>query len=238
MKMSEEVDELFTGMFKLKGKLKQPEFDGSVDYETKKGDRTKFEYATYKAVSEAIRTAAQDSASGIDFQQEVINEENIIKVLTIVTHSSGQYMIHGPFTFKHNGGNAQNVGSLTTYAKRYQLSAVFGIAGEKDDDAQSTALETEEIVPPSTRSELSQAQMTVAEKKLEELAEKNAVELSDVIEELTERLQFSIGQVEALSMGQYGILMNVINKELNRKSKPMKQSARDLFKDGGRNNGK
>ena len=235
MKMSEEVDALFAGMFKLKSKLKQPEFDGSVDYETKKGDRTKFEYATYRAVSEAIRTAAQESGSGIDFQQEVINEENIIRVLTIVTHASGQYMIHGPFTFKHNGGNAQNVGSLTTYAKRYQLSAVFGIAGEKDDDAQSTALETEEIVSPPTRSELSQAQMTVAEKKLEELAEKKNLELSEVTELLSGRLQFSISPIEALTMGQYGILMNVVNKELNKKPEPpKKQSARDLFANGGK----
>lgn len=36
MKMSEGVDELFNGMFLLKSKLKQPKFDSSVDYRTKK----------------------------------------------------------------------------------------------------------------------------------------------------------------------------------------------------------
>jgi hypothetical protein len=136
MEMSENVTDLFKGMYALKGKLEQPKFDGKVDYTTKKGERTKFEYATLKAIEESIRKAAQDSESGIDFQQEVTNEDNCLKVRTILTHSSGQYIIHGPFIFPNSGSNPQGLGSLTTYARRYSLSSVFGIAADKDDDGQ------------------------------------------------------------------------------------------------------
>lgn len=136
MEMSENVTELFKGMYALKGKLEQPKFDGKVNYKTKNGDRTKFEYATLKAIEESIRRAAQDSESGIDFQQEVTNEDNCLKVRTILTHSSGQYIIHGPFIFPNSGSNPQGLGSLTTYARRYSLSSVFGIAADKDDDGQ------------------------------------------------------------------------------------------------------
>lgn len=38
----------------------------------------------------------------------------------------------------YNVGDAQKTASLVSYAKRYSLSAAFGIASEDDDDAQNT----------------------------------------------------------------------------------------------------
>lgn len=135
METSEEVKELFTGMFALKSKLQQPKFDAEVDYKTKTG-KTQFKYATLKAVEAAIRTAAQESKSGIDFQQEVINKDNKLSVTTLIYHISGQWIMHGPFDFPNSGSNPQGLGSLATYARRYSLSAAFGIAADNDDDAQ------------------------------------------------------------------------------------------------------
>lgn len=137
METSTEVKELFTGMFALKGKLQQPKFDGAVDYSNKNGSKTKFKYATLAAVEAAIRTAAQESKSGIDFQQEVINENNKLSVITLIYHTSGQWIKHGPFDFPNSGSNPQSLGSLATYARRYSLSAAFGIAADDDDDAQT-----------------------------------------------------------------------------------------------------
>ncbi|EGO5061057.1 single-stranded DNA-binding protein, partial [Enterococcus faecalis] len=82
---SENLKELFDGMYKLKSKLIQPRFDAEVAYTTKKGPMN-FQYATLKAIEEAIRKAAQESESGIDFQQNVVNENNALKVTTIITH--------------------------------------------------------------------------------------------------------------------------------------------------------
>lgn len=138
METSQEVNELFNGMFALKGKLKQPKFDGAVDYETKKG-KMQFKYATLSAIELSIRVAAQESESGIDFQQEVINEDNKLSVTTLIYHKSGQWIKHGPFNFPSNGSNPQSLGSLATYARRYSLSAAFGIAADDDDDGQIAA---------------------------------------------------------------------------------------------------
>lgn len=135
MEMSESINELFNGMFLLKGKLKQPKFDAVVEYPTNKGV-LKFEYATLKAIEEAIRLAAQESKSGIDFQQEVINEGNTVSITTMITHLSGQWIKHGPLVFPSSGQKPQGLGSLITYAKRYAVSATFGIAADKDDDGQ------------------------------------------------------------------------------------------------------
>lgn len=164
MKMSEEVNELFTGMFKLKGKLKQPKFDASVDYTTREGKRIKFDYATLRAIEEAVRTAAQESESGIDFQQEVTNENNTLTVTTIIYHISGQWIQHGPFVFPNSGTNPQGLGSLTTYARRYALAAAFGIAADKDDDAQ-TADDNQQ----QTKQTQNQPPQVINEKQLNEL---------------------------------------------------------------------
>ena len=61
---SENLEKLFDGMYKLKSKLTQPKFDAEVAYSTKKGAMN-FQYATLKAIEEAIRKAAQESESGI-----------------------------------------------------------------------------------------------------------------------------------------------------------------------------
>ena len=138
---SENLKELFDGMYKLKSKLIQPRFDAEVAYTTKKRSMN-FQYATLKAIEEAIRKAAQESESGIDFQQNVVNENNALKVTTIITHVSGQYIVHGPFEFPNSGTNPQGLGSLTTYARRYSLSARLELQTDKDDDGQTAAERT------------------------------------------------------------------------------------------------
>ena len=137
METSTEVKELFTGMYALKGKLQQPKFDKSVEYKNKNGSKTEFPYASLKAIEAAIRTAAQESKSGIDFQQEIINENNKLSVTTLIYHISGQWIKHGPFDFPNSGSNPQSLGSLSTYARRYSLTSAFGIAADDDDDTRA-----------------------------------------------------------------------------------------------------
>ena len=71
------------------------------------------------------------------FNKCVVNENNALKVTTIITHVSGQYIVHGPLNFQI-AGQIQGLGSLTT-CRRYSFSAAFGIAADKDDDGQTAA---------------------------------------------------------------------------------------------------
>ncbi|MDT2735451.1 ERF family protein [Enterococcus thailandicus] len=145
MKTSEETDEIYKGLYLLKGKLKQPKFDASVKYSTKKGENMNFEYATLKAIEQAIRTASQEAESGIDFGQDVTTSDNRVDITTCVYHSSGQYIIYGPLGFPCNTNNPQALGSVITYAKRYSLASSFGIVADGDDDAAIGADENENI---------------------------------------------------------------------------------------------
>lgn len=140
MKSSENLNELFNGMYQLKSKITQPTLDGSVDYKDRKGNRIKFDYATLKNVEETIRKAAQDSKSGIDFQQTIAVEDGYLIIKTLVTHTSGQWIEHEPLKFQvADNIQPQSLASLTTYGRRYTLQSVFGVVGDEDDDGKIAA---------------------------------------------------------------------------------------------------
>lgn len=58
-----------------------------------------------------------------------------IAVTVRIVHSSGEVLDFDPLTFPRSG-NAQDVGSLVTYYRRYALVAALGIAAGDDPDAQ------------------------------------------------------------------------------------------------------
>ena len=53
---------------------------------------------------------------------------------TMVMHESGEWIEYDPICLKPVKNDPQAVGSTITYAKRYALSAIFGITSDNDDD--------------------------------------------------------------------------------------------------------
>jgi hypothetical protein len=49
-------------------------------------------------------------------------------------HTSGEWVEYGPLSVKPTKNDVQGAGSAITYAKRYALSAIFGITSDQDDD--------------------------------------------------------------------------------------------------------
>lgn len=88
-------------------------------------------YADEAAIREASRVYAKH---GIAIFQEPVATEAGIAVTTLFAHASGQWIEFGPLTVPVGKKDAHGVGSATTYAKRYALSAAAGIAADEDDD--------------------------------------------------------------------------------------------------------
>jgi hypothetical protein len=57
------------------------------------------------------------------------------KLITRLVHSSGQYF-ESVYPLPTTAIDPQSMGSAITYARRYSLCPLLGIAGETDDDAQ------------------------------------------------------------------------------------------------------
>lgn len=117
--------ELFKGMAKFREQLKQPELNGDNPY-------FKNKYVTLSGVQKAIDAALK--GTGLAYFQKVSNIDDGIGVETIITHESGQMITSGILVLTPQKKDAQGYGSSITYAKRYQLSAMFGISSDDDDD--------------------------------------------------------------------------------------------------------
>ena len=63
-------------------------------------------------------------------------EASLIRLHTVLVHSSGEWMAsEWPVCPVSDAGSPQRMGSALTYARRYALFALVGIAGEDDLDA-------------------------------------------------------------------------------------------------------
>jgi len=92
-------------------------------------------YASLAAVRNS--TIPVLAKNGISVLQDVCMVEGGIACETILTHSSGQQMRSKPIILPLSKADAQGIGSAITFARRYQLMAMCGVAGDDDDDAEA-----------------------------------------------------------------------------------------------------
>jgi len=101
----------------------------------READRT-FRYAPLSIGLDIVRKSlgrheiATIQATGID------NEAGLLRLTTILAHSSGEWISSDwPVCQITDIASAQRVGAALTYARRYALFTLVGIAGEDDLDA-------------------------------------------------------------------------------------------------------
>ena len=76
-------------------------------------------------------------ANGLAVTQAAEVDGDDVVVWTTLLHSSGQFVTYAPMRLPA-GKTAQNTGSAVTYARRYSLLAVLGMATEDDDGASAS----------------------------------------------------------------------------------------------------
>src|SRR5262252_3653981 len=101
----------------------------------READRT-FRYAPLSSGLDIVRKSlgrheiATIQATGID------KEAGLLRLTTVLAHSSGEWISSDwPVCQISDIASAQRVGAALTYARRYALFALVGIAGEDDLDA-------------------------------------------------------------------------------------------------------
>ena len=66
--------------------------------------------------------------------------------------STGEWIEYDPIKMKPVKNDPQSIGSAITYAKRYALSAIFGITSDPDDDGNE-ATQTKKQAPAKKKDE-------------------------------------------------------------------------------------
>lgn len=117
---------LYKALSEFRQNIKQPVKDGKNPY-------FKSSYVTLDGVIKSVDAAM--AGTGLSFIQEVANVNGLPAVRTILMHEKGGVMMSGwlSLPLKQNA-TPQDVGSLITYAKRYQLAGFMGVASDVDDD--------------------------------------------------------------------------------------------------------
>lgn len=138
MKTSESINEIAAAMAKAQGRMRPALKDA-----TNPAYRSK--YADLTSVWEACREPL--TTQSITVWQDVESAAEGVAVTTRLVHASGQWVEFGPLVVPLAKKDAHGVGSATSYAKRYALSAAVGIVADDDDDGNAAS----QAVPAMTR---------------------------------------------------------------------------------------
>lgn len=131
MQQSEQINELAAALSKAQG-----EIDGA-----KKDSVNPFYKAAYSDLASVIAAAKTALTKyGLSYTQVTDFNDNCTWLETKLMHSSGQYL-SGRYLLTFPDNKPQTHGSVITYAKRYALQAILGIASA-DDDANAAQAAT------------------------------------------------------------------------------------------------
>ena len=132
-----EIDKLAEALSKAQGQMDTAKKDSSNPF-------FKSSYADLASVWEACRKPLSDnglSVTQLVSQEGGWNGTGIQSLQTVLLHSSGQY-ISSTLQLSAKDNTPQAVGSALTYARRYGLSAILGIASDDDDGESAQGRET------------------------------------------------------------------------------------------------
>lgn len=138
MKRSETIANLAMSLAKFQGEMTNPK-------NTAKNPQFNSKYAPLQDILALARPIL--SKHGLSLIQSTTGDLENVTISTMLMHESGEFLETEPFILKgeqtmKGGGkvlNVQGAGSMITYIRRYQVSAMLGVASEDDDDgAHST----------------------------------------------------------------------------------------------------
>lgn len=129
MDRSESIKEITAAIAKVQGELPiiKKDRDNPISHS---------KYANLDSINQELLPLT--SKNGLAVMQYPVTKDNKIGCGTIITHTSGEYIHFEPYliTVAENKrmSVAQEGGATITYAKRYQISAIFGIVTDEDRD--------------------------------------------------------------------------------------------------------
>lgn len=127
MRTSEQIGKLAGALAKAQAAMKNAAFN-------KINPHFKNKYADLAAIRDAVIPAL--TAHGISVVQTTETGDGVLIVRTMLAHASGQW-IASEYPIIADTNKPQAMGSAMTYARRYCLAAICGIASEEDDDAEA-----------------------------------------------------------------------------------------------------
>jgi hypothetical protein len=121
---------LYGALAKAQGAFPPIPKDRTVRVALKTGGSYTFSYAPLDTILREVRPAL--AANGLGITQTFDGE----RLITLLVHEGGG-TIESVLALPRQGSSWQEYGSAVTYARRYAITALLGIASEEDDDGNA-----------------------------------------------------------------------------------------------------
>ncbi len=135
---SESIGAIAAALAKAQAEITNPEKSLTATIRSpflREGDRT-FRYAPLSTGLDIVRKALGQHEIATAQTTAIDNEAGLIRLTTILAHSSGEWMSSvWPVCAISETAAPHRMGAALTYARRYALFTLVGIAGEDDIDA-------------------------------------------------------------------------------------------------------
>lgn len=177
MEQSTSLSNLAQALCRFQQKCNIIEFDSTVKVSTTQGQDYSFRYASYPKIVAAIRPVLTECK--LSFSQLTEPDGS---VTTLLIHESGEYLKSTLLIPTAHCG-PQYIGSAISYARRYALSAILGLATNEDDDGnmasgnrveekaaikkRAAPVKTTKSFPPDTRPWINAVQLEQAIGRIE-----------------------------------------------------------------------
>lgn len=135
MKTSESIKQIAGALCKVQAELKDPARD------TKGGFG---KYVPLDGLLKEVRPLLTKHGLSV-MQIPTSPDGTTISMITVLMHTSSEYIEFDALTLRLGRGTPQDAGSAITYARRYALSAILGVAWDNDDDGAKAS----EVAPPA-----------------------------------------------------------------------------------------
>jgi len=124
---SEQLNDLAAALVKAQAQFPNIDMDGKGQV----GQNRDYKYATLAHIIKTVTPVL--TANGLSVVQTCEpTAPGALRVTTTLLHASGQFL-EGTLEMPA-GSTAQQAGSAMTYARRYSLAAILGVAADEDDD--------------------------------------------------------------------------------------------------------
>ncbi len=128
--MSAQINLIAAALAKAQAQIRSAEKD-------RENPHLKTAYATLASVWNAAREPLSSAGLSVTQPSSYSQERKSVLVETVLMHGSGQW-IRSELELPVVKVDPQGIGSAITYARRYALSALVGIAPDDDDDGTGT----------------------------------------------------------------------------------------------------
>lgn len=194
-------DKLLEALAKMQGVLECAKKDSDNPY-------FKSKYADLANCLSTIKKPMADN--GLSISQHCSFDGTTVHCVTMLGHSSGQMMV-STLDVIVSKKDAQGIGAAITYARRYALSAVVGLAQEDDDGNGAVGLTKNDENQP-VQTEYSGNYATDKQVALiKNITSKNHIEINSILN------RYRVANLESLSKEQASDCIRILNAQVQNK---------------------